>query len=115
MSTPNRESSGIVSAVQTYEHYIIGSPFLLDLFCDDKPILFLWGRKAQLSHRFFRYQVIITKFQNLKFIWIPGSNLVFRDNLSRNVKVEEYQKQQLQHKKKLEDKEFYDENGSPVT
>ena len=68
MSTLHRELCGIVSALQTYEHYIIGSPFPIYLYCDHKPILYLWGRKGQLSHRFFRYQVIITKFQNLKII-----------------------------------------------
>ena len=114
MSTLHRELCGIVSALQTYEHYIIGSPFPIYLYCDHKPILYLWGRKGQLSHRFFRYQVIITKFQNLKIIWTPGSNLAFPDILSRNVTVEEYQKHQLQHKKIPRD-EFYDEHGSAVT
>ena len=90
MSTLHRELSGIVSALQTYEHYIIGSPFPIYLYCDQKPILYLWGRKGQLSHRFFRYQVIITKFQNMKIIWTTGSNLAFPDILSRNVTVEEY-------------------------
>ena len=66
MSSLHRELCGIVSALQTYEHYIIGSPFPIYLNCDHKPILYLRGRKGQLSHRFFRYQVIITKFQNLK-------------------------------------------------
>ena len=59
MSTLHREVSGLVSALQTYEHYIIGSQFPIYLYCDQKPILYLWGRKAQLSDRFFRYQVII--------------------------------------------------------
>ena len=115
MSTLHRELCGIVSALQTYEHFIIGSPFNIYLYCDHKPILYLWGRKGQLSRRFFRYQVIIPKFQNLKFIWTPGSNLAFPDILSRNVTVEEYQKHQLQHKKIPRDIEFYDEHGSPVT
>ena len=53
MSTLNRELCGIVSALQTYEHYIIGSPFPIYLYCDHKPIL--WGRKGQVSPRFFRY------------------------------------------------------------
>ena len=53
MSTLHRELCGIVSALQTYEHYIIGSPFPIYLYCDHKPILYLWGRKGQLSHRFF--------------------------------------------------------------
>ena len=102
MSTLHRELCGLVSALQTYEHYIIGSPFPIFLYCDHKPIFYLWGRKGQLSHRFLRYQVIITKLRNLKIIWTPGSNLAFPDILSRNVTVEEYQeyqKHQLQHKK----------------
>ena len=53
LSTFHRELCGIVSALQTYEHYIIGSPFPIYLYCDHKPILHLWGRKGQLSHCFF--------------------------------------------------------------
>ena len=114
MSTLHRELCGIVYALQTYEHYIIGSPFPIYLYCDHKPILYLWGREGQLSHRFFRYQNIITKFQNLKIIWTPGSNLAFPDILSRNVTLEGYQKHQLQHKKIPRDIEFFDEHGNPV-
>ena len=114
MSTLHREFCGIVSALQTYEPYIIGSPFLIYLFCDHKPILYLWGRKRQLSHRFFRYQVIITKFQNLKSVWTLDCNLAFPAILSRNVTIVEYQKHQLQHKKTPRDVEFFDEHGSLV-
>ena len=114
-STLHRELCGIVSALQTYEHFIIGSPFPINLYCDHKPILYLWGRKGELSHRFFGYQVIITKFQNLKSIWTPGSNLAFPDILSRNVTAEKYQRHQLNHKKIPRDIEFYDEHGFPVT
>ena len=71
--------------------------------------------KRQLSHRFFRYQVIITKFQNLKNVWTPRSNLAFPDILSRNVAVEDYQKHQLRQEKLSRNIEFYDENGSPIT
>ena len=71
MSTLHREICGIVSALQTFEHYIIGPSFPIYLYCDHKPILYLWGRKGQLSHRFFKYQVIITKYHNLKIIWTP--------------------------------------------
>ena len=99
MSTLHRELCGIVSALQTYENYIIGSPFPIYLYCDPKPILNLRGWKGQLSQRFFRYQVIITKFKTLKFIWSPYSNLAFPDILIQNITVEEYQKHQLQHKK----------------
>ena len=115
MSTLQRELCGIVSALQTYEHYIIGSPFPIYLNCDHTTILCLWGRKGQLSHRFFRYQVIITKFQNLNIIWTPGSNLAFRDIVSRNVTVDEYQMHQLRHKRIPRDIEFFDEHGTPFT
>ena len=115
MSTLHRELCGIVSALQTYEHYIIGSPFPIYLYCDQKPILYLWGRKGQLSHRFFRYQVIITKFQNLKIIWTSGSNLVFPDILSGIVTIEEYEMHQFQQKRIPRDIEFFDEHGTPVT
>ena len=90
MSTLHRELCGIVSALQTYEHYLIGSAFPIYLYCDHEPILYLWGRKGQLSHRFVRYQVLITKFQNLKNIWLPGSKLALPDILSRNVTIDEY-------------------------
>ena len=114
ISTLHRELCGIVSALQLYEHYI-GSFFPIYLYCDHKPILNLWGRKRRLSHRFFRYQAIITKFQNLEIIWTPGSNLAFPDILSRNVTVEEYRNHQLRNKKKPRDRDFYDEHGSPVS
>ena len=68
MSILHRELFGIVSALQLYEHYIIRSPFPIYLYCDHKPILYLWGRKEQLSHRFFKYQTIVTKFHNLEVI-----------------------------------------------
>ena len=114
MSTLHRDLCGIVSALQTYEHYIIGSPFLIYLYCDHKPILYLWGRKGQLSHRFFRYQVIITNFQNLKIIWTPRSNLAFPDILSRNVTIDEYQHHQLHYKKLPRDIQFFYEHGQQI-
>ena len=115
MYTLHRELCGIVSALQTYEQYIIGSPFPIYLYCDHKPILYLWGRKRQLLHRFFRYQVINTNFQNLRIIWTPGSNLAFRDILSRNIPIKEYHMHQLQHKRIPRDIEFFDQNGTPVS
>ena len=67
-----------------------------------------------MSHRFFRYQVIITKFQNLKIVWTPGSNLAFPDILSRNVTIDEYQHHQLQHKKLPRDIQFFDKHGQQI-
>ena len=115
MSAMHRELCGILSALQTYEHYIIRSRFPIYLYCHRKPILYLWGWKKQLFHQFFRYQVIITKIQNLQIIGTSGSNLAFPDILGRNVTVEEYPKHQLQLKNMPRDIEFYDSNGSPAT
>ena len=115
ITTFHRELCGIVSALQSYEHYIIGSLFPIYLYCDHKAIVYLWGQKGHLSHHFFRYQVIITKFQNLKIIWTTGSNLAFPDILSRNVTIDEYQQHQLQHKKLPRDIQFFDEHGQQTT
>ena len=98
MSPQHRELFGIISALQTYEFYIIGSPFPINLYCDHRPILFLWSRKGQLSHRFFKYQVVLTKFHNLKIIYTPGTNLAFPDLLSRNVPIADIKKYQNEHK-----------------
>ena len=89
-STIHSEICGIISSLQTFQHYIIGSPFPIDFYCDHKTILCLWARKEHLSHLFLRYQVII--FHNLKIIWTPGSNFAFPDILSRNVSLEKYGK-----------------------
>ena len=115
ISNLHRELCGIVSALQIYKNYNIGSPFPIYLYCDHKPILYLWGRIGQLSHRFFRYQVIITKFRNVKISWTPGSNLAFPDILSPKLTMEEYQKHQLQHKRIPRDIEFFDEKRTPVS
>ena len=115
MSTLHREFCGIVSALQSYEHSITVSRFPEYLCCDHKPILYLWGRKGQLSHRLFRHHVLLTNFQNLKIIWTPGSNLAFPAFVSRNVTVEEYQKHQSQHKKTPRDEKLHSEHGFPVT
>ena len=39
MSTLHQELCGIVSALQTYEHYSIGHRFPIYFYCDHKPIL----------------------------------------------------------------------------
>ena len=114
MSTLHRELCGIISALQTYEHFIIGSPHPIKFFCDHKPLLYLWVRKGRLSHRFFRYQVIITQFTNLQIIWSPGKNLDFPDLLSRNVSLKDLNGQQLAHKEIPKDIRFFNQSGHEV-
>ena len=113
-STLRRELCGIVSPLQTYEHCIFGSPFPIYLYCDFQPILYLWGQKGQLSHRFFKYQVIITKFHKLKIIWTPGSNLVFPDILSRTATLSKTNRIQLKHKEIPNDISFHDQDYHKV-
>ena len=50
MPNLHRELRGIVSALQAYKYFIIGSPFLIYLYCDQKPNFYLWGRERSLSH-----------------------------------------------------------------
>ena len=116
MSTLHRELCGIISALQTYEHFISGlfSPHPIKIFCDHKPLLYLWARKRRLSHQFFRYQVIITQFTNLKVIWTPGKNLAFPDLLSRNESFKDLNGHQLAHKEIPNDIRFFNQNGHEV-
>ena len=107
----HRELCVIVSALQTYEHYRLGSSHPIFVHCDHKPIIYSWGRRGKLSHRFFRYQIVITQFQNLKIVWIEGKNLAFPDILSRNVKLRELDRYHLQHEKIPKDIKFFDETG----
>ena len=114
MPTLQRELCGMVWTPLIYEHYITGSLFPIYIYFDDEPILYLWGRKGQLSQPFFRNRVIITRFQSLETIWTPGSNPVSPDILSWNSTVEENQKNQLQNKKIPRDIKFYNERDSSV-
>ena len=112
MSTTERELCGVISALQTYEHYLIGSLHHVYVYTDHKPLMYLWGRSGKLSHRFFRYQLVISQFQNMKIIWTKGKNLAFPDILSRNVRIKDLDKYQLKHKKISKDISFYDEHGN---
>ena len=72
------------------------------------------GAQGTVISSLLSLSVIITKFQNLKIIWTPGSNLAFPDILSRNVTIDEYQHHQLQHKKLPRDIQFFDEHGQQI-
>ena len=59
-----------------------------------------------MSHRFFKYQDVITKFLNLQINYTERKNLAFPDNLSRNVSLIDAKLYQLEHKLKRKDKNF---------
>ena len=97
-STLDRELLGIVHALQIYEFLIIGSPHPVHIFTDHKPLLHCFTKKGNLSPRFYRAQMQLTKFSKLKIFYTPGKNLSVADMLSRSLTKAELQLNQLKHK-----------------
>ena len=98
LSTLDRELLGIVHAFQIYEVLIIGSPHPIHIFTDHKPLLHCFTKKGNLSPRFYRAQMQLTKFSKLKTFHTPGKNLSVADMLSRSFTKAELQLNQLKHK-----------------
>ena len=98
LSTLDRELLGIVHALQIYEFLIIGSPHPIHIFTDHKALLHCFTKKGNLSPRFYRAQMQLTKFSKLKIIHTPGKNLSVADMLSRSFTKAELQLNQLEHK-----------------
>ena len=98
LSTLDRELLGIVHALQIYEFLIIGSPHPIHIFTDHKPLLHCFTKKGNLSPRFYRAQMQLTKFSKLKIIHTPGKNLSVADMLSRSFTKAELQLNQIKHK-----------------
>ena len=98
LSTLDRELLGIVHALQIYEFLIIGSPHPIHIFTDHKPLLHCFTKKGNLSPRFYRAQMQLTKFSKLKIFHTPGKNLSVADMLSRSFTKAELQLNQLKHK-----------------
>ena len=96
-STLDRELLAIVYALQIYEFLIIGSPHPIYIFTDHKPLLHCFAKKGNLSPRFYRAQMHLTKFSKLKIIHTPGKNLTVADMLSRTFTNEQLQIHQLRH------------------
>ena len=70
--------------------------------------------KKKITHRFLKYQVVLTKFNNLKIIYTPGSNLAFPDLLSQNVPIADIKRYQLEHKTIPNDIKFILDNGEQI-
>ena len=111
MSITARELCGVVSALQTYDYYLLGSPHPICLYTDHEALIDLRGKRGKLSHRYFRYQLFKSQFQNLKIIWAEEKHLAFPDILSRNVAIRNLDKHQLKHKKLPKDSLFYEKNS----
>ena len=72
LSTSDRELLAIVFALQIYEFLTIGSPHPIYIFTDHKPLLHCFAKKGNLSPRFYRAQMHLTKFfqtENYPYSW----------------------------------------------
>ena len=98
LSTLDRELLGIVQALQIYDFLIIGSPLPIHVFTDHKPLLHCFTKKSNLSPRFYRAQMQLTKFSKLKTIHTPGKNLSVAYMFSRSFPKVELQIHQLKYK-----------------
>ena len=66
-----------------------------------------------MSHRFFMYQVVITKFQNLQIIYTEGKKLAFLYIFNRSISLADAKLYQLEHKVIPRDMKFHI-NGKDV-
>ena len=98
LSTLDRELLAKIYALQIYEFLIIGSPHPIYIFTDQKPLLHCFAKKGNLSPRFYRAQMQLTKFSKLKIIHTSGKTLTVADKLSRTFTKEQLQIHQLRHK-----------------
>ena len=98
LSTLDRELLGIVHALQIHEFLIIGSPHPIHIFTEHKPLLHCFTKKGNLSPRFYRAQMQLTKYSKLKIIHTPGKNLSVADMLSRSTTKAELQLNHFKHK-----------------
>ena len=95
LSTLDRELLAKVYALQIYEFLSIGSPHPIYIFTDQKPLLHCFAKKRNLSPRFYRTQMEITKFSKLKISHTPGKNLTVADIVSRTFAKEQLQLHQF--------------------
>ena len=98
LSTLDRELLAIVYALQIYEFLNIGSPHPVYIFTDHKFLLHCFAKKENLSPRFYRAQMQLTKISKLKIIHTPGKKLTVADMLSRTFTKGQLQIHQLRHK-----------------
>ena len=76
LSALDSELLGIVHALQIFEFLIIGSPRVIHIFTDHKPLLLCFTKNRSLSPRFYRAQMQLTKFCKPKIIYTPGKRFL---------------------------------------
>ena len=88
LSTLMREYTAIIYTLTEYEFLILRSKHPTVLFTDHKHIIFIFTQKSNPNHRFYKFQIILSKFPNLHIVWTAGKNLALPDTLSRNTPPE---------------------------
>ena len=82
-----RELLGVVGALKKFHYFTLGCP--VTVLTNHKPLIAI--AKKTLINAPPRLQRLLLKLNNYNATlqWIPGKNMVFADNLSRNVGVKE--------------------------
>ena len=77
---------------------LLGLPIQYIFLLITKPLSHCFTKEGNLSPRFYRAQMQLTKLSKLKIIHTPGKNLSVADTLSRSFTKAELQLNQLEHK-----------------
>ena len=77
----DRELLGIVQALETWRHFILGSPFPTVILSDHKNLTY-YKSPQKLNRRQARWNLFLSKF-DLKLVHTPGTKMIQSDALSR--------------------------------
>ena len=83
----DRELLAIVRALQTWRHYLLGSPHEVTLWCDHKNLTY-FKEPQRLTPRQSRWHLFLSQF-DLKIQHQPGTRMIQSDTLSRRPDHEE--------------------------
>jgi RNase H-like domain found in reverse transcriptase len=72
---------GIIRALETWRHYLQGSPHPITIFSDHKNLTY-FRQTQKLNRRQARWSLFLSQF-DVKLIHVPGSQMVQSDALSR--------------------------------
>lgn len=77
----DRELYAIIRALQTWRHYLLGSPHVVTIHCDHKNLTY-WRQPQRLTPRQARWQNELSRY-NYKIQAVPGRHMIQSDALSR--------------------------------
>src|SRR6202790_4062053 len=77
----DRELLGIVRALETWRHYLLGSPHPTTIFSDHKNLTY-FRQVQKLNRRQARWSLFLSQFE-LNLVHVPGTQIIQSDALSR--------------------------------